>query len=992
MAKNQTFNISLRLLSTQFKKGMKDVQKQLRGFGNFVKSAFAIGSITAFGRQMVNVGKDFEDAMSRVKAVSNATEKEFKAMQKEAQRLGATTRYSATEAANALENLTRNGLSASQATKALEATLQLAGANAIDLATAADICTNTMNAFGLQVKDLTRINDVLASTCASSATNINDLYEAMVVAGPYSKIMGKSLEETAAALGVLANNGIKGSAAGKAIAAMYQRLSSITPKAAKAMAKFGLDIDESTVKSQSLFETLQQLANSGIGESVEALSDIFGKNYAGSIAQLINNLDDFNDMLDTTTHSAGTVSRMFKDGVGSTKNAFDTLKSTYESFLISLSQKTSGVIKGVVNLLTNLINNFKTVHGTILNLASILVPFILKGIRNIQATYKAAGAKIIATSAAIKTAIGGWIDILITAVTWIGTALVASLGKYSKAVNEAKKEMKNTETEIVSMKGKVESLISTLSKNGKESLNGVVAAACELFPDFADAIKDAAKEAGKTGNYDELITKLRQINDLQARMMANSAANNLYQANLNMGGHMMRTASKSEKEKAGLTDLSDYFKKNNISKEIQEAIYGAILDMRIRGAKDSEINTYIQGATGGGASLRPTNQGGFNANMISGLPSLVGKGRDLLHSINDNNAALDAASAEAARIAQANADAAQAAADEEDAQNERDKNAQKKAEKIASVRTQLEDDIATAEDQLKNGFIDNKEYLQKLTNAYKKAYDDFFSLTKKGGDENPYFSGYKQSLQNQRAATPQLAPIAATLPPAQVTMPQKETLAMPKQPKPVNYNVGLEQTITEFDQINQISQSIVGNITNMVNAFDTLNDENASFTDKLQASLSIMQGVQSVLETVNMLTKVGTALTAAQTVVEGENATVKTVGAIASIFSGNGEIPVAGLAIAAAGVAALLAALACAPKFASGGIVGGASMHGDQNLARVNGGEMILNPLQQSRLFEALRSNNVPSGGQVEFIIQGKTLRGVLNNFDKSNSKIKGSL
>lgn len=277
---------------------------------------------------MVNVGKDFEDAMARVQAVSNATDKQFKMMQKEAQRLGATTRYSATEAANALENLTRNGLNAAQATKALEPTLKLAGANALDLATAADIATNTMNAFGLSVKDLGRIGDVLSATASSSATNINDLYEAMTVAGPFSKIMGKTLEETAAALGTLANNGIKGSTAGKAVAAMYQRLSAITPKAAKALGQFGLNINEATVKSQSLGETLKMLADSGIGNSVEALSEIFGKNFAGTISQLINNVDGFNSMLDKTTGSANTVSRMFQQGVGSMKNALDTLKST----------------------------------------------------------------------------------------------------------------------------------------------------------------------------------------------------------------------------------------------------------------------------------------------------------------------------------------------------------------------------------------------------------------------------------------------------------------------------------------------------------------------------------------------------------------------------------------------------------------------------------------------------------------------------------------
>lgn len=364
------------LESKQFKKGINDIKRQLGGFKNFIKSAFALGSITAFGKQMVSVGRDFEDAMARVQAVSNASTKELSMMQKEAQKLGETTKYTASEAASALENLARNGLSATQATQALSGVLQLAQANAIELSTAADILTNTMNAFGLSVNDTKRINDVLSSTAANAATNINELYEAMIVAGPYAKIMNKSIEETASVIGVLANKGIKGSVAGKSIAAMFQRLSAIAPKAEKELKKYGLNLDEATIKSQDLATTLKQLKDSGIGKSVEALSNLFGKNFAGNIAQVINSFDDFEYMLEVTKNSAGTTARMFEQGVGSVKKELDTLKSKYEGLLITISQKTGGVVKGAIKLLQNLIDNFKTVGGSIMNIASVAVPLL----------------------------------------------------------------------------------------------------------------------------------------------------------------------------------------------------------------------------------------------------------------------------------------------------------------------------------------------------------------------------------------------------------------------------------------------------------------------------------------------------------------------------------------------------------------------------------------------------------------------------------------
>ena len=142
MAGNKTsMNISLRLMAGQFTKGLKNIRRQIDTFGRYIRSAFALGSVTAFGRSVVKVGADFENAMARVRAVTNASSMELKTMRNEAERLGATTRYTATEAAGALENLTRNGMTAAQATRSLSGVLQLAHANSIGLAEAADMVT-----------------------------------------------------------------------------------------------------------------------------------------------------------------------------------------------------------------------------------------------------------------------------------------------------------------------------------------------------------------------------------------------------------------------------------------------------------------------------------------------------------------------------------------------------------------------------------------------------------------------------------------------------------------------------------------------------------------------------------------------------------------------------------------------------------------------------------------------------------------------------------
>ena len=231
-----------------------------------MKSAFALGSITMFGRQLVQVGKDFENAMARVQAVSNATQEEFRKMSAEAQRLGSTTRYTATEAAEALENLTRNGMSAANATKALSGVLQLAQANSIGLADAANIVTNTLNMFNLGVEQTGRVNDVLSSTASHAATDINLLYEAMVNAAPAANVLGFSIEEVSSAIGALAQRGVKGAEAGTKLRIAFQKMAD--PKVIGKMHDYGIQVDENTMKTEGLRKTVEKIskANLSLGE------------------------------------------------------------------------------------------------------------------------------------------------------------------------------------------------------------------------------------------------------------------------------------------------------------------------------------------------------------------------------------------------------------------------------------------------------------------------------------------------------------------------------------------------------------------------------------------------------------------------------------------------------------------------------------------------------------------------------------------------------
>ena len=396
------FSIALNLLTQGIKHGVTEVEgyfKKLRSTITSTLGGLGIGlGITEFGRSMINAGKDFEAGMARVRAVTNASTEDFKAMEAEAKRLGGTTKYTASEAASALENLTRNGLTPTQATAALSKTLQLAQANAISLAEAADMATNTMNGFGMSVDELGKVNDILSSTAAHSATNVLELAEAVKNAAPLAKNCGVGIQETNAALGTLANVGIKGADAGTALKQVFMGLSTESDKGAKALKKYGLEINQQTIEVDGLAGTLKKLYESGIGKNNQDLADVFGRRAFSGAAALINNYEKFIELNDTLASSYGETERMFEQGSGRMENALASLSSAWEAFQIEIFQGGENLFVAPIEALTGFIRYCTENLGTLA--AKILA--IFAGVKVIQyfRQWQAAGGTAFMTMAA----------------------------------------------------------------------------------------------------------------------------------------------------------------------------------------------------------------------------------------------------------------------------------------------------------------------------------------------------------------------------------------------------------------------------------------------------------------------------------------------------------------------------------------------------------------------------------------------------------------
>ena len=359
MSKKLDFSIAVKLAAENFQKGIKNIQGQLTKFKKLAINAFAGFSALSFSKDMIRAGADFQDAMARVQAISKASTNDLKALREEAMRLGRDTKYTATEAATALEQLIRNGLKPVAAKEALGGVLQLAQSQAISLAEAADIATTSMNAFGLSTKDLTRINDVLAATASNTATNVLELFEAFKIAAPIAKSAGVSLEETATVLGALANQGFRGSEAGTGLKQVILAIADKTPDAIKVAQKYGIQLDEVSLRSEGLIKTLERMKAAAMGFSIQDLSQFANKLGAPKMAAVLNT--DMSELYQAVANSQGEAARMFEEGLGEFEKAQKTLKSVYENTQIKVFDSFKNLFTEPLNYLTEFIRRIQDV-------------------------------------------------------------------------------------------------------------------------------------------------------------------------------------------------------------------------------------------------------------------------------------------------------------------------------------------------------------------------------------------------------------------------------------------------------------------------------------------------------------------------------------------------------------------------------------------------------------------------------------------------------
>ena len=298
-------------------------------FGAALGVAFVAGKIKDFFGEAVSGAADFEAQLSTVKAVSGASAEEMEALRAAAEKMGAETKYNATEAAQALENLARAGLKSSEAIEALPSVLALAQGNGLELADAASYITQTASGMGLAMSDAARVADVLAKAASSANTDIQGMGLAMSYAAPNAHALGLTLEETAAYIGKLADAGFDGSRAGTAMATMMSQFQNPASTFRRELASIG-------IRTNDFSQAIRELAATGPkGQAaISALGEAAGPAFRALVGQGIEAVDELNGKLKDATGFAVNQAKEMGNNVG---GAFAELESAWDAVKLKLA-------------------------------------------------------------------------------------------------------------------------------------------------------------------------------------------------------------------------------------------------------------------------------------------------------------------------------------------------------------------------------------------------------------------------------------------------------------------------------------------------------------------------------------------------------------------------------------------------------------------------------------------------------------------------------
>lgn len=319
--------------------------------------------LVAMGTAALTVGIRFEQQMSRVGAIAGATGSDLAALTDQAKELGASTAFSAGEVAQGMENMASAGFTVTEIMSSMAGVLDLAAVSGGDVALASEAMSTAINAFGLEAADAGHVANVFARAAADTNAETADMAEALKYAAPPAANLGMSLEDTAAAIGIMSDAGIKGSSAGTALRASMTRLAKPTKQSAELIAELGLEMFDAQGNIKPMSDLVGELEDGLSGMTREqkaaALATIFGQEAMSGMMTLIeagpDKVDELSKSFENSAGSAEEMATVMQDNVAGT---IDEMMGALETAGIELTEALAPAITEAAEAVTELVGSF----------------------------------------------------------------------------------------------------------------------------------------------------------------------------------------------------------------------------------------------------------------------------------------------------------------------------------------------------------------------------------------------------------------------------------------------------------------------------------------------------------------------------------------------------------------------------------------------------------------------------------------------------------
>lgn len=485
---------SLTLDTKEYERGLKsakgmatgtsqDITKSVANVkkGALVATGAIAAGITAFGVSSVKAGAEFDTSMSQVAATMGKTNSELQQevgevdlawghfsgnLREYAQEMGKHTAFSATEAADALNYMALAGYDTQKSMQMLPNVLNLAAAGSMDLATASDMVTDASSALGLSTEETTALVDQMAMASTKSNTSVSQLGEAYLTVGGTAKQLKGGTTELSTALGILADNGIKGSEGGTILRNAITSLTSPTSRAQKELDALGVSVFDSEGNMRSMNDIMVDLDSSMKNmtgkERAEAMSKIFNKRDLKGIEALLAGAGDrWSELSGYIDDAQGSAQKMADTQLDNLQGDITLLKSAWEGLQISISDKVTPALRGLVQALTWAIEHASTIGPIILGVATAFSVF-------------AVAINIGSIITAVTTAMAALNAVLVANPIGIVIALIAGLVVAFTALWKNNEEFRNRVIEIWNSVKEVFITVFTAIKSAASTIwNGI---------------------------------------------------------------------------------------------------------------------------------------------------------------------------------------------------------------------------------------------------------------------------------------------------------------------------------------------------------------------------------------------------------------------------------------------------------------------------------------------------------------------------------------